>query len=86
MTMRLLIPIIVLQNHNRYNILEKGHNYSINFEAIEAEVKFMLNVSLISPLADSEIVGIFNPVTLMHFGTYCSVSYSSSVGQQCFKI
>lgn len=35
---RLLIPIIVLQNHNRYNIMEKGHNYSINIEEIRAEV------------------------------------------------
>ncbi|KAI7749734.1 hypothetical protein M8C21_015589 [Ambrosia artemisiifolia] len=34
---RLLIPIIVLQNHNRYNIMEKGQNYSIDIEAIEAE-------------------------------------------------
>ncbi|GJZ28481.1 capsid protein [Tanacetum coccineum] len=33
---RLLIPIIVLQNHNRYNIMEKGQN-SIDIEAIEAE-------------------------------------------------
>ena len=41
-TTRLLVPIIVLQNHNRYNILEKGHNYSINIEAIEAEVSFTL--------------------------------------------
>lgn len=43
MTMRLLVPIIVLQNHNRYNILEKGHNYSINIEAIEAEVRKMVH-------------------------------------------
>ena len=41
MTTRLLIPIIVLQNHNRYNIMEKGHNYSINVEAIEAEVRHL---------------------------------------------
>ncbi|XVF38877.1 hypothetical protein REPUB_Repub20aG0140100 [Reevesia pubescens] len=40
---RLLIPIIVLQNHNRYNILEKGHNYSIDVEAIEAEVKKLVH-------------------------------------------
>lgn len=40
LTTRLLIPIIVLQNHNRYNIMEKGHNYSLNIEAIEAEVSF----------------------------------------------
>ncbi|KAL3505618.1 hypothetical protein ACH5RR_031000 [Cinchona calisaya] len=43
MTTRLLIPIIILQNHNRYNIMEKGHNYSINMEAIEAEVKKMVH-------------------------------------------
>lgn len=43
LTTRLLIPIIVLQNHNRYNIMEKGHNYSINIEAIEAEVKKMVH-------------------------------------------
>ncbi|KAK3002601.1 hypothetical protein RJ639_022373 [Escallonia herrerae] len=43
LTTRLLIPIIVLQNHNRYNIMEKGHNYSINVEAIEAEVKKMVH-------------------------------------------
>lgn len=39
LTTRLLIPIIVLQNHNRYNIMVKGHNYSIDIEAIEAEVR-----------------------------------------------
>ncbi|KAK9288081.1 hypothetical protein L1049_016528 [Liquidambar formosana] len=43
LTTRLLIPIIVLQNHNRYNIMEKGHNYSIDIEAIEAEVKKMVH-------------------------------------------
>ncbi|XP_027115880.2 uncharacterized protein [Coffea arabica] len=43
MATRLLIPIIVLQNHNRYNIMETGHNYSINIEAIEAEVKKMVH-------------------------------------------
>ena len=36
---RLLIPIIVLQNHNHYNIFEAGHNYSIDMKAIEMEVK-----------------------------------------------
>lgn len=40
---RLLIPIIVLQNHNRYNIFEPGHNYSIDIQAIETEVKRMVN-------------------------------------------
>ena len=39
MTTRLLVPIIVLQNHNRYNIMAKGHNYSVDVEAIEAEVR-----------------------------------------------
>ncbi|OIW00150.1 hypothetical protein TanjilG_29140 [Lupinus angustifolius] len=43
LTSRLLIPIIVLQNHNRYNIMDKGHNYSINVQEIEAEVKSMLH-------------------------------------------
>ncbi|XP_057809756.1 uncharacterized protein LOC131024251 [Salvia miltiorrhiza] len=43
MTTRLLVPIIVLQNHNRYNIMVKGHNYSIDVEAIEAEVKKMVH-------------------------------------------
>lgn len=41
-TTRLLVPIIVLQNHNRYNIMEKGHNYSLDIGAIEAEVKKMV--------------------------------------------
>ncbi|KAL8130179.1 hypothetical protein V2J09_019334 [Rumex salicifolius] len=43
MTRRLLIPIIVLQNHNRYNIIDRGHNYSIDVHAIEAEVKRMVH-------------------------------------------
>jgi hypothetical protein len=38
MTLRLLVPIIVLQNHNRYNILQAGHNNSIDVQAIEKEV------------------------------------------------
>ncbi|XP_071708536.1 uncharacterized protein [Rutidosis leptorrhynchoides] len=40
---RLLVPIIVLQNHNRYNIMEKGQNYSIDIGAIESEVKKMVH-------------------------------------------
>lgn len=40
LTSRLLVPIIVLQNHNRYNIMENGHNYSINVQEIETEVCF----------------------------------------------
>ncbi|GLT98980.1 hypothetical protein SLE2022_164510 [Rubroshorea leprosula] len=43
LTTRLLIPIIVLQNHNRYNIMDKGHNYSIDVTAIEAEVKKLVH-------------------------------------------
>lgn len=43
LTTRLLVPIIVLQNHNRYNIMEKGHNYSIDIEAIETAVKSMVH-------------------------------------------
>lgn len=43
LTTRLLIPVIVLQNHNRYNILQAGHNYSIDIRAIEQEVKKMVH-------------------------------------------
>ncbi|OAY77295.1 hypothetical protein ACMD2_01701 [Ananas comosus] len=43
LTTRLLIPIIVLQNHNRYNILQAGHNYSIDIQTIEREVKKMVH-------------------------------------------
>ncbi|KAK1295082.1 hypothetical protein QJS10_CPA16g01682 [Acorus calamus] len=43
LTSRLLVPIIVLQNHNRYNILQAGHNYSIDVQAIEKEVKKMVH-------------------------------------------
>ncbi|KAM0831297.1 hypothetical protein ACQ4PT_065640 [Festuca glaucescens] len=43
MTLRLLVPIIVLQNHNRYNILQAGHNNSIDVQAIEREVKKMVH-------------------------------------------
>ncbi|XP_074319977.1 uncharacterized protein LOC141656822 [Silene latifolia] len=43
MTRRLLIPIVVLQNHNRYSIMNQGHNYSIDVEAIKAEVKKMVH-------------------------------------------
>ncbi|THG04088.1 hypothetical protein TEA_025410 [Camellia sinensis var. sinensis] len=42
-TTRLLVPIIVLHNHNRYNIMDKGHNYSVDIQAIEAEVKKMVH-------------------------------------------
>lgn len=46
LTRRLLIPIIILQNHNRYNMMEKGHNYSIDIQAIESEVSHFLWISL----------------------------------------
>lgn len=46
MTTRLLIPIIILQNHNRYNIMEKGHNYSIDIEAIEREVSYFIWINI----------------------------------------
>ncbi|KAF5784545.1 hypothetical protein HanXRQr2_Chr11g0520691 [Helianthus annuus] len=43
LAMRLLVPIIFLQNHNHYNIMEKGHNCSIDIQAIEDEVKSMVH-------------------------------------------
>ncbi|KAL5210768.1 hypothetical protein ABZP36_006391 [Zizania latifolia] len=43
MAVRLLVPIIVLKNHHRYNILQAGHNYSIDVQAIEREVKKMVH-------------------------------------------
>ncbi|KAJ6831798.1 uncharacterized protein M6B38_348375 [Iris pallida] len=43
LTTRLLVPIIVLQNHNRYNILHAGNNHSIDVQAIEREVKKMVH-------------------------------------------
>ncbi|KAI3952736.1 hypothetical protein MKW92_021157, partial [Papaver armeniacum] len=38
---RLLVPIIVLRNHNRYNIMDGGHNYSRDVQAIEAKVHML---------------------------------------------
>ncbi|CAI0626534.1 unnamed protein product [Linum tenue] len=43
LTTRLLIPIIVLQNHNRYNIMQAGHNYSIDTTEIESELRKMVH-------------------------------------------
>ncbi|KAK8970315.1 hypothetical protein KSP40_PGU003117 [Platanthera guangdongensis] len=43
LTTRLLIPVIILQNHNRYNLLQAGHNYSIDIQGIEQEVKKMVH-------------------------------------------
>ncbi|TYH50651.1 hypothetical protein ES332_D10G220800v1 [Gossypium tomentosum] len=59
LTTRLLIPIIILQNHNRYNIMVKGHNYSIDIEAIEAEVKKLVH-------DDQEVVIIGGSHALHH--------------------
>ncbi|MBA0696703.1 hypothetical protein Goari_003234, partial [Gossypium aridum] len=59
LTTRLLIPIITLQNHNRYNIMVKGHNYSIDIEAIEAEVKKLVH-------DDQEVVIIGGSHALHH--------------------
>lgn len=41
-TSRLLIAIIVLQNHNRYNLFQAGQPYTIDVEAVTKEVKRML--------------------------------------------
>ncbi|GMH29725.1 hypothetical protein Nepgr_031568 [Nepenthes gracilis] len=57
MTRRLLVPIIVLQNHNRYNIMDKGHNYSIDVEEIKAQVKKMVH-----PEQEVVIVGGTHPL------------------------
>ncbi|KAK8938511.1 hypothetical protein KSP39_PZI011277 [Platanthera zijinensis] len=43
LTTRLLIPVIILQNHNRYSLLQAGHNYSIDIQGIEQEVKKMVH-------------------------------------------
>ncbi|KAJ3683034.1 hypothetical protein LUZ60_013261 [Juncus effusus] len=43
LTTRLLVPIIVLQNHNRYNLLKGHHNYTIDIQSIEQEVKKMVH-------------------------------------------
>ncbi|KAK8671221.1 hypothetical protein V6N13_037822 [Hibiscus sabdariffa] len=59
LTTRLLIPIIVLQNHNRYNIMVKGHNYSIDIGEIEAEVKKLVH-------DDQEVVIIGGSHALHH--------------------
>ncbi|MQM00423.1 hypothetical protein Taro_033158 [Colocasia esculenta] len=59
MTTRLLIPIIVLQNHHRYNILQAGHNNSVDISAIEREVKKMVH-------AGQEIVIIGGSHALHH--------------------
>ncbi|CAN6468995.1 unnamed protein product [Victoria cruziana] len=40
---RLLVSIIVLQNHNRYDLFEAGHNYNIDIQAINREVRKMVH-------------------------------------------
>ncbi|CAA7388263.1 unnamed protein product [Spirodela intermedia] len=59
LTTRLLIPIIVLQNHNRYNIFQAGHNTSIDIKEIEREVKKMVH-------AEQEIVFVGGSQALHH--------------------
>ena len=65
LTKRLLIPIIVLQNHNRYNIMEKGHNYSIDIEAIEAEVSYLSGMASLYLLMLVKFG--FSPFFLSHY-------------------
>ncbi|GAB2294230.1 hypothetical protein Dimus_028447 [Dionaea muscipula] len=57
MARRLLVPIIVLQNHNRYNIMDKNHNYSIDVEAFRDQVK-----KLVYPDQEVVIVGGTHPL------------------------
>ncbi|XP_024984004.1 uncharacterized protein LOC112519916 [Cynara cardunculus var. scolymus] len=71
LAMRLLIPIIVLQNHNRYNIMEKGHTYSINVDAIEAEVKNMIH--------KGEEVVIVGGSHLLHLHEKLAIAVSKAV-------
>ncbi|KAF7837703.1 Pleiotropic drug resistance protein 3 isoform D [Senna tora] len=71
LTSRLLIPIIVLRNHNRYNIMEKGHNYSINVEEIEKEVKKMLH--------DGQEVVIIGGVHSLHRHEKLAIAVSKSM-------
>eukprot|EP00250_Pteridium_aquilinum_P008214 c17771_g1_i3 orf=536-2992(-) len=42
-TARLLVAIIVLQNHNKYNLFQPGRPYTIDVETITKEVKRMLH-------------------------------------------
>lgn len=71
LTSRLLIPIIVLQNHNRYNIMEKGHNYSIDVQEIETEVKRMLH--------DGQEVVIIGGVHSLHRHEKLAIAVSKSM-------
>lgn len=71
LTSRLLIPIIVLQNHNRYNIMQKGHNYSINIDEIKAEVKKLLN--------DGQEVVIIGGTHALHHHEKLSIAVSKAM-------
>lgn len=51
-TSRLLVAIIVLQNHNKYNLFQAGRSYTIDVQAITKEVKRMLQ-----PGQDVVVVG-----------------------------
>ncbi|XP_058757608.1 uncharacterized protein LOC131630884 [Vicia villosa] len=71
LTSRLLIPIIVLQNHNRYNIVQKGHNYSINIDEIKAEVKKLLH--------DEQEVVIIGGTHSLHHHEKLSIAVSKAM-------
>ncbi|XP_050218417.1 uncharacterized protein LOC126669117 [Mercurialis annua] len=68
---RLLVPIIVLQNHNRYNIMEKGHNYSINMEEIESEVKKLVH--------DEQEVVIVGGIHALHRHEKLAIAVSKAI-------
>ena len=42
-TSRLLIAIIVLQNHHKYNLFQTGRPYTIDIDAITKEVDSITN-------------------------------------------
>ncbi|KAL5065534.1 hypothetical protein RYX36_027271 [Vicia faba] len=71
LTSRLLIPIIVLQNHNRYNIVQKGQNYSINIDEIKAEVKKLLH--------DEQEVVIIGGTHSLHHHEKLSIAVSKAM-------
>ena len=71
LTSRLLVPIIVLQNHNRYSIVQKGHNYSINIDEIKAEVKKLLH--------DEQEVVIIGGTHSLHHHEKLSIAVSKAM-------
>ena len=63
---RLLIPIILLQNHNRYIIMEKVKNCIIDIGAIENEVK-----KLVYKGEEAVIVGSHSCIQIDWFTLWC---------------